>query len=506
MNPFLLLAATILAQAPGEGGAGPPRPGPLDVVEALETAVGDAVERARPSVVAINRIKSEDGKTRAIRQPGSELGNLRVRSGPSGIAGLGTLDPLASNYVAFDYASGVVIGDRGQILTTHHAVVGAARLIVRAPGVDPLEAVILAADPRSDLAVVAPLDPQVNEDGTAALKPLAIGDVGKLRIGSFLVALGNPFNLARDGEASASWGILANRARSLIPPPSEIPSRPSATQLQHFGTLLQLDAKLNLGMSGGAVVNMRGELMALTTASANALGYDPRAGYAIPMDAIGKRALGALMEGKEVEYGFIGVKLETLGERGSSNIVSMVEAGTPAGEGGIVVRDRIIEVNGQPVRDFESLTLAVNGSPVGRPVKVKILREGTELEKTVFLSKFPVEGEVIATNRPEPWRGMQVDFSSVVAMNQELTLEAMARGAVGIGSVQAGSSAELAGLEPGMVVVAVEGKKVRSPEEFRKLVDEMGPGPVKMTVVTPVGIAEAKTVEVGPAGAQDQDD
>jgi S1-C subfamily serine protease len=91
-------------------------------------------------------------------------------------------------------------------------------------------------------------------------------------------------------------------------------------------------------------------------------------------------------------------------------------------------------------------------------------------------------------------------------MNQELTLAAMARGAVGIGSVQAGSSAELAGLEPGMVVVAVEGKKVRSPEEFRRLVDEMGPGPVKMTVVTPAGIAEAKTVEVGPAGAQDQDD
>ncbi len=468
---------------------------PLDLVRALEVAVADAIDRAKPSVVAINRIKSDDGRTLAVAHPGATL----QPGQPALPNAFSPIDPLSANYVAYDYASGVVVGDGTRILTTHHAVVGAARLIVRAPGIAPFEAEILAADPRSDLAVIAPALPQLDAEGRPALKPLAIGDATKLRQGSFLIALGNPFNLARDGEASASWGILANRARSLIADPT----LNVQLRLQNFSTLLQLDSKLNLGMSGGAVVDLDGNLVAITTASANALGYDPRAGYAIPFDAIGRRAVESLIDGREVEYGFIGVKLHNLTPDGG-NVVNDVTPGTPAAEGDVVTDDRILSVNGLPVRDFDTLTIAVNSCPVGRAVSLVLLRGNQQIEKTVILSKFPVEGEIIATNRPSPWRGLRIDFSSIVSTNTETTLSAMARGSVGIIEVEPGTPAESVGLEPGQIIVGVQGKKPRSPQEFRDLVADLGEEPVDLLIARPNG--REPTIITVPAASGPVDD
>lgn len=104
--------------------------------------------------------------------------------------------------VSYDYGSGVVIGDEGQILTAFHVIKGANRLHVRAAGKQAFEAEVIAADPRSDLAVIVP---RTLDGIPPTLKSIVIGDATKLRKGSFLLALGNPFNAARDGSASASW-------------------------------------------------------------------------------------------------------------------------------------------------------------------------------------------------------------------------------------------------------------------------------------------------------------
>ena len=164
-------------------------------------------------------------------------------------------------------------------LDGYHVVKGAKRLEVRAADHQAFEAEVIAADPRSDLAVIVPRE----LPGVAApkLRPLPIGDASKLRKGSFLVALGNPFNAAH-GRPSASWGILANVARRLLPTSDESGNR--SLQLRHYPTLLQLDAKLNLGMGGGAVVDLNGALVGVTTAAASVAGFNAQAGYAIPMD------------------------------------------------------------------------------------------------------------------------------------------------------------------------------------------------------------------------------
>ena len=119
------------------------------------------------------------------------------------------------NTISFDFGSGVVVGDEGQILTAYHVVRGAAQLIVRAAERQQFEAEIIAADPRSDLAVIVPV--AIPGMPAPRLKPIALGDAGQLRKGSFLIALGNPFNAAQDGKPSASWGILSNVARRVEP-------------------------------------------------------------------------------------------------------------------------------------------------------------------------------------------------------------------------------------------------------------------------------------------------
>ena len=456
----------------------PTPPSPADVVAALETALTDAIAKAEPSVVAIAREK--DGKTietTAVR--GKLPAPVPIPDPPIGLNGLRGFEEIEGpDYIASDYGSGVVIGDKGEILTTFHVVKGAKRLVVRAPGVKEFDAEIIAADPRSDLAVIVPRE--IPGSLRPVLRPITLGDGSKVRKGQFLLALGNPFNAGRDGRASASWGILANIARRL----DSAQISPRERQLRHYPTLLQLDSKLNLGMSGGAVVNLKGELVGLTTNAANAGGFDSQAGYALPLDLLTRRAIDSLKQGKEVEYGFLGIELP----RDNSSRIFGVQPGTPASEGGLFIGDVVISIGGLPVVDSDSLVMAVNAFNPGTPIKLKVVRqredhEKEELEKTVVLSKLPISGEVIATTRPAPWRGLRVDFPSTNprVMHGPDLLTAMAMGGVVVVEVQPGSAAEDAGLKVGQIIVRVEGKPIKVPADFSKAIEGLK-GSVRLSI------------------------
>lgn len=506
--PLALLPTLLLALLPSQAPAPAQEPAPgsqaLQVVEALETAVADAIERVQPSVVAITRIKSENGQTLAIRgrtpevPPGVDpravaFGDpvgLDPNPGRPGFPGPNT--EFSPEYFALpgDFGSGVVVGPNNEILTVYHLLKGAKRIRVRAPGVQ-FDAEIIAADPRTDLAVIVPVE------GTAAevkLKPVRLGDSTRVRQGAFLVALGNPYNAARDGKASASLGILANTARRVEPPDL---TNPNIKQFFRFQpTLLQLDSKLNLGLSGGPVVSLRGELIGVTTAVASPSGYDAAAGYAIPMDALGRRAVEALLEGREVEYGFIGISLGRL-----ANVVSEVKRGTPADRANLASGDVIVAVGNRTLdeNDESSLPLALAGVPVGEPVTLKVRHEGAVVERTLVMSKYPVAGEVIATRRPDAWRGIRVDFTSVLTdgLSTEATLEAMARGGVGVAEVQPGSPAEAAGLTRGLVITRVEDQPVTTPKQFRAAVQKFDGKPVRLSTTN--GLVDGKVLTIPPA-------
>jgi S1-C subfamily serine protease len=445
---------------------------PIDVVTALETALADSIAKAEPSVVAIAREK--DGKsdeTKAVRgKMGPAVPQVDRQVIFNGF--IGFEDEEQRDYFASDYGTGVVIGEEGEILTTFHVVKGARRLVVRAPGGREFEAEVIAADPRSDLAVIVPREGALTKK--LPFKPIALGDGTKLRKGMFLLALGNPYNAGRDGKASASWGILANIARRLDSSQVE----PQNKQLRHYPTMLQLDSKLNLGMSGGAVVNLKGELVGLTTNAANAGGFDSQAGYALPIDTLARRAIEALKQGREVEYGFLGVQLP----RDNSNRIDGVAAGTPAGEGGLMPGDEVLSIGHLPVTDSDTLVMAVNAFSPGSPIKVKVRRDDEVIDKTVVLSKLRITGEVIATNRPATWRGLRVDFISndpKVIYGPDV-LKAMARGGVLITEVQPGSSADEAGLKVGQYIFSVDGTPVKTPAAFTQAVEKLT-GSVQIT-------------------------
>ena len=486
MISLVLLSCLVLASAdPPQDDRGRPALEPVDVVAALETAISDAIARAEPSVVAIHRNKGDDSQeTQAVR--GRKHSNPREPQRRFIFEG-GRLPriPDLSNLISFDFGSGVVIGDRGQILTMYHVVKGARELLVRAADRQVFYAEIIAADPRSDLAVIVPIE----NDGVEPpkLKPLLIGDAGKLRKGAFLIALGNSFNAARDGKPSASWGILSNIARKLdIDFEENMSARPRPVRLLNYPTLLQLDSKLNLGMSGGAVINLKGELVGLTTMASSPAGFDAMAGYAIPMDKLGRRAVETLKEGKEIEYGLLGVKADA----GFSNRIGEVTLNSPAAQGQLQAGDEIIAVNDTPAFDFDTLVLAVNVYSAGDTVRLKIRRGDETIERSVVLAKVAVDGGMIATNRPKPWRGLRVDYTSALMQPTigPMGIDPALLGVV-VAEVEEGSASAAAGLKKGQLIKKVGDKSLKNPRDFQEAVAALE-GPV--TLQTDLGPVTVK--------------
>lgn len=455
------------------------------ITAALEETVADSIEATSRSIVAISRIKNRENSksTNAVRnklvavepQPNQNNGGFNN----------GFIANQFEDFQSFDYAAGVVVGENNEILTTFHSIQGADRIAVRAAGRLQFDAEIIAADPRSDLAVIVPTRTSA-EALKIRLNPVKIGQAEKLRRGSFLVALGNPFNAALDGQPSSAFGILSNNARRLDLTIDETTS--TGRQLRHLPTLLQLDSKLNLGMSGGAVVNMNGELVGITTTGGNPQGFDAQAGYAIPMDILGRRAVSTLIRGEEVEYGFLGVSLATNG----SNIIQGVSPGTPAAKAGLVQGDQIVKIGEIPVNDGDQLVLAVNSFPVETPLKITFRRSvfienqaGPLKVSQIRLAKFPVGGEVIATSKPLPWRGLEIDYPSVMIqgnpLNEVPILRTMPSDNDGVIVTHVNADSPAIGLiRIGELITAVNGQRINSPRQFRELVKDLN-GAVKIT-------------------------
>src|SRR5262249_44195655 len=160
------------------------------------------------------------------------------------------------------------------VLTNAHVVQKATKIFVRLPGGRGSWANIHASDPRSDLAVLQLIRPP------EGLKAIRIGDGSKLRKGSFILSLANPCAAGRrDGSASASWGIVSNIRRRAAGMTTDV-DRARLT-LHHLGTLMQTDVRLHVGCSGGALLNLDGELVGITTSLAALSGGETPGGFAV---------------------------------------------------------------------------------------------------------------------------------------------------------------------------------------------------------------------------------
>ncbi len=444
----------------------------LALITALEQAVVDAISRAEQSVVAIARVRRDQA-------PASRIEQFPVLG-----AGPVFESPMSFDYVPTDFASGVVIAANGLIVTCAHVLDDPRRndyfvwLDKRAykATVVSRPARVLASDPFTDLALL-----KIEADGLTVAKP---GDANKLRKGQFVIALGNPYAIARDGQASASWGIIANLKR--IAPVEEKSNGTAMLTSQHqFGTLIQTDARLNFGTSGGALINLQGELVGLTSSLAALSGFEQPAGFAIAVDELFKRVTDSLREGKLPEFGFLGIQPDELREteraRGFSGVrILSVVAGMPGDQAGLRSDDVISQVNGKPIDNRNALFRELSQLPAGEEVTLLVQRPhplgfalaSMTIKATLSKKYVATHLPAYAVNTPPKWRGMYVEYITAVPTELARNSQTLRRvnPKLAILSVDPDTPAWKAGLRAGHGLISVDNRPVSSPKEFLEIV------------------------------------
>lgn len=512
----------------------------LTAARLIEQAFVDVVENSERSVVAITRVPG-----RGSVPPGEVLDPFQM-----GFGGNDASDPTNPEYIPDSFGSGVVIEnpdrpDERFVLTTYHVALGSlhpteeeraadvkiyvtlrlrpdtsqggsgrsGRTVVDADvvgaKVKQVAGRIEAAHPYVDLAVLK-LDLEGAGLQPEDVPPLKRGDADHLQKGRLVLALGNPYAQARDGSASVSMGMISNIARRPEPPVQEDPFSDRDKTLHSFGTLLQVDTRLDLGTSGGALLNLDGELIGITTSLAALQGYEKSVGYAIPLDRGTWRIVRDLLNGWEPDLGYMGIVPRTLARhdlpldrnggllsQSSAVQVLMVSANSPASEAGMMNGDLILKVNAQPVYDAPDLYRNVALLGADAVARVQIWRPTKDMVTTlqVRLGKWPVRDDstLIATRqRFEPWRGMSVDYPT--ARRRYLPSDSVAAPyprAVVITGVVDGSPAAAARLSPGDFIQRVGNRQVETPAEFFEAVAETT-GNVDVTLLS----GERRTIAV----------
>jgi serine protease Do len=344
--------------------------------------------------------------------------------------------------------SGFIIDPSGLVLTNNHVVENALDIRVKLDDGRAFDAKVLGSDPLTDLALL-------KLQGDVKNLPVArLGDSDAVRVGDWVVAIGNPFGLA----SSVSAGILSARARDI--------------QAGPFDNFLQTDAAINPGNSGGPLFNMRGEVIGISTAI---VGGGTGIGFALPSNMA--RALLPQLQKGEIRRGWLGVSVQDLTPElaqalgvsaREGAIVTDVQKDTPAARAGLKPDDVIIAIDGEPIETSGGLTRNIGFRPPGETVRLTLLREGRQQQLQVKLGERPdLEGVRAPTPEREEETGRKLGLRL-----QDVDPRMMPGAPEGalITLVDPGSPADRAGLMPGMVIVEAGGKPVRNPRDFAQII------------------------------------
>ena len=257
--------------------------------------------------------------------------------------------------------SGVIVdAAQGYVVTNHHVIAKAQEISVTLRDGRALPATLVGADPEADIAVI-----QVE---AAELGELPLADSDTLRVGDFVVAIGNPFGLGQ----TVTSGIVSALGRSGL-------------GIEGYEDFIQTDASINPGNSGGALVNLRGELVGINTAILAPSGGNVGIGFAIPANMV-RELVAQLVEHGEVRRGQLGIVLQDLTPQlaeafsianGGGAVVSQVLDGSPAERAGLRPGDVIVEVNGKPLRGASQLRNTVGLHRIGEVIRLEIIRDGS---------------------------------------------------------------------------------------------------------------------------------
>jgi serine protease Do len=345
--------------------------------------------------------------------------------------------------------SGFIIDEAGLILTNSHVVTGANRITVALYADrqgEEYAARVVGRDPLTDSALI-----ELTEKPSRRLPIARLGQSDAVKPGDWVMAIGNPFNLAH----TVTVGVI-----SAI-------DRPFPVSEGRWQQVLQTDAAINPGNSGGPLLNLLGEVVGMNTAILSAQGGNVGVGFAVPMNAI-RELLPELRRGS-VTRGRIGVQVspvtrelvEPLGLKDPSGaLVRSVDRDGPAAAAGIQPGDVIVRYNSKPIADSNELTALVSRSTPGTTVPIDVIRNGQE--RTVNVRIAPLEQSQTETHQSAADAGFGMSLQDLTPQfRTQLQLPAGRSGAV-VTNVDPGSPAAAAGLRPGDVVLEVNRMPVRS--------------------------------------------
>jgi serine protease Do len=345
--------------------------------------------------------------------------------------------------------SGFIIDADGFILTNNHVVENAQKIVVKLSDDQEYEAKVVGRDAKTDIAII-----KIN--AKAALTAASLGDSDNLDVGEWVVAIGNPFGL----DSTVTSGIVSAKGRHIGQGP--------------YDNFIQTDASINPGNSGGPLINLRGEVIGINTAIFSRTGGNMGIGFAIPIN-LAKEVLPQLRGKGKVTRGYLGVLIqkvtpeiaESLGmDRGYGALVANVSKDGPADKAGVKVGDVIVEFDGKEVKDSGDLPIIVARTAVDKKIRMKVLRDKTEVTLDVAVGELKDE-EVVASAPEKGELGMTVQ-KLTPQLAENLGLDKT--DGVVVTAVEPGSAADEAGIRRGDVIVEVDRKPVRGVEEYRKFI------------------------------------
>ena len=354
--------------------------------------------------------------------------------------------------------SGFIIDPSGLIVTNSHVVATAEQISVTLSDDTTVQAQVVGRDPVTDLALL-------KIDTKTPLPAASWGDSTKTRVGDWVLAIGNPFGLG----GSVTAGIISATARDIHSGP--------------YDDYLQTDASINRGNSGGPMFNLAGEVIGINTAIYAPSGGSIGIGFAIPA-ALAQPIVEQLRTTGKVERGWIGARIqpvtddiaESVGlDKSRGAMISAIDAGSPAAQAKLQAGDVILSYDGKPIERSRQLPRLVAASPVDKPVKVTIWREGKEYEAELKVAALdpnrpappPPEPE-----KPKPPQAIDAFGLKLTKLTPELrkqfSLPDRAKGVVVL-DVPPNSPGSAQGLRPGDLIVGIGHAAVANPEQVPQL-------------------------------------
>jgi len=364
-------------------------------------------------------------------------------------------DPDSQQFRKPGLGSGVMVERQGKkvfVLTNNHVVGEAEEISVKLHDGREYEAKLVGGDVRRDLALVAF---ETGEDIPIA----TLGDSNAMGVGDWVLAVGNPFGF----ESTVTAGIVSALGRRGGPG-------------ENISDFIQTDAAISPGNSGGALVNIRGQVVGINTWIASNTGASMGYGFAIPINNA-KKAIGDFISHGRVEYAWLGVQIMTpfaelaggLGiEDTAGALVTQVFTNSPADKGGIQPGDLVVRLNEIDIKDHLQLTNLLGDQPPHEIARFEVIRLGNKQELNIRLAVRGDEKKIIAQNK-SLWPGMAV-LPVTDRIRDQLTLKA-ADGVI-IYDILEGTPAGLAGFQQEDVITEINGQAVRNLMDFYRLLND----------------------------------